>query len=112
MTSLHKQRIGIIHDGQFYEILINKEPITFKDDIYPEVDRVPIDLTFSNEDEKKLVVVSYNVTGNGDEPSISEKSNQLPENAIELLLKYSVNNNDSFSPSIVGGSVNLQHDNR
>ncbi|MEH7284887.1 hypothetical protein [Priestia megaterium] len=111
MSNLEKQTIGIIHEGHFYEILINKEPITFKEDIYPQVARDPMSLTFSDEDEKKLIMVSYKATGEGHEPSISEKSNQLPENAIELLLKYSVNNNGSFSPSIVGGSVNLQHDN-
>jgi hypothetical protein len=112
MSNLNKQTIGIIHEGQFYEILINKEPITFKEDIYPEVAREPMTLSYSNEDEKKLVVVSYNVAGNGHEPSIIEKSNQLPDNAIELLLKHRVNNNSPFSPSIVGGSVNLKHNNR
>jgi len=111
MSNLDKQTIGIIHEGHFYEILINKEPITFKEDIYLNVARSPLPLTFSNEDEKKLVVVSYNVTGNGHEPSISEKSNQVPENAIELLIKHSVNNETPFSPSTIGGSVNLRPDN-
>ncbi|WP_061859947.1 hypothetical protein [Priestia megaterium] len=112
MSNLDKQTIGIIHKGNFYEILINKEPITFKEDIYPQVARDPMSLTFSDEDEKKLIVVSYNATGEGHKPSISEKSNQLPENAIESLFKHSVNNNSSFSPSTVGGSVNLPHDNK
>ncbi|MGA6840636.1 hypothetical protein [Priestia megaterium] len=107
MSNLDKQTIGIIHEGQFYEILINKEPITFKEDIYPQVARDPMALTFSNEDEKKLVMVSYKATGNGHEPLISEKSNQLPDNAIELLFEHTVNNNSSFSSSPVGGSVNL-----
>lgn len=110
MSNLDKQTIGIVHEGHFYEILINKEPITFKEDIYPWVARDPMPLTFSNEDEKKLILVSYKATGEGHEPSISEKSNQLPENAIELLLKHSVNNNSSFLPVIVGGSVNLPKD--
>lgn len=110
MSNLDKQTIGIVHEGHFYEILINKEPITFKEDIYPQVPRKPMSLTLSDEDEKKLTVVSYNATGEGHKPSISEKSNQLPENALELLLKHSVNNNSSFSPSTVGGSVNLPKD--
>ena len=107
MSNLDKQTIGMIHEGEFYEILINKEPITFKEDIYPMVSRTPSTLSFSNEDEKKLVVVSYKATGNGHEPLISEKSNQLPDNAIELLFKHTVKNNSSFSTSPVGGSVNL-----
>ena len=111
MSNLEKQTIGIIHDGNFYEILINKEPITFKEDIYPYVAREPLPLTFSDEDEKKLVVVSYKAQGDGHEPLIIEKSNQLPENAIELLLKHNVNNNTPFLPSIVGGSVNLRPNN-
>lgn len=112
MSNLDKQTIGIIHEGHFYEILINKEPVIFKEDISPKVAREPMSLTFSNEDEKKLVVVSYNATGNGHEPSISEKSNQFPDNAIELLLKHSTNNKTPFSPSPVGGSVNLRPDNK
>jgi len=109
MSNLETQTIGIIREGHFYEILINKEPITFKENIYPQVARSPIALTFSNEDEKKLVVVSYNATGEGEEPSISENSNQLPENAIELLIKHSVKHDTTFLPSTVGGSVNLKH---
>ncbi|MFE0301198.1 hypothetical protein [Priestia megaterium] len=107
MSNLNKQIIGIIHKGQFYEILINKEPLTFKEDIYPQVAHDPMALTFSNEEEKKLVVVSYKSTGNGHEPFVSEKANQLPDNAIELLFKHTVNNNVSFAPSPMGGSVNL-----
>ncbi|PFJ40216.1 hypothetical protein COJ00_27185 [Priestia megaterium] len=110
MSNLDKQTIGIIHEGHFYEILINKEPITFKEDIYPQVARDPMPLTFSDEDEKKLILVSYKATGEGHEPSIRDKSNQLPENSIEMLLKNSVDSSSSFSPSIVGGSVNLPHD--
>ncbi|MFD6440906.1 hypothetical protein ACFWDG_14050 [Peribacillus sp. NPDC060186] len=111
MSNLDKQTLGIILDGNFHEILINKEPITFKEDIYLNIAREPLLLTFSNENEKKLVVVSYKDQGDGHEPLISEKSNQLPENAIELLLKHSVNNKTPFSPSTVGGSVNLRPNN-
>ncbi|MBR8645860.1 hypothetical protein KEH51_23405 [[Brevibacterium] frigoritolerans] len=110
MSNLDKQTIGIIHEGNFYEILINKEPTTFKDDIYRKVARNPLDLTFPHEDEKKLVVVSYKATAEGHIPFTSEKSNQLPENAIELLLKHNIDNDSSFSPSTVGGSVNLDVD--
>lgn len=43
-------------------------------------------------------------------PFISERSNQLPENAVKMLLKHSVNSSSSLSPSTVGGSVNLPTD--
>ncbi|KAB2488294.1 hypothetical protein [Priestia endophytica] len=110
MSNLDKQSIGLIHEGQFYEVLINKKHTIFKEDIYPQVARFPIELNLPKEDEKKLVVVSYKSTGEGHQPFISKRSNQLPEDAVKILLDQSIESSNCFSPSPVGGSVNLPQD--
>ncbi|MEK6448395.1 hypothetical protein [Priestia aryabhattai] len=107
MSNNNAQGIGIIHNGEFYEILINKNSTKFKENIRPMDSRLPKELKFPAEDEKKLVFVSYNSTENSQTPIILEKSNQLPENAIKMLLEYSIDSSPSFLPYIVGGSVNL-----
>ena len=101
------ESIGLIYQNQFYEILINKNPTTFMESIRPMDARLPKELTFSNEDEKKLVIVTLENTALGIQPLIKEKSNQLPDTAMELLLKHMEQFSSSFLPSIVGGSVNL-----
>ncbi|MDF2014665.1 hypothetical protein [Priestia megaterium] len=107
MSNNNAQGIGIIYNGEFYEILINKKSTKFKENIRPQEARLPKELKFPAEDEKKLVFVSYNSNGNGQTPIILEKSNQLPENAIKMLVEYSIDSSRPFLPSTVGGSVNL-----
>lgn len=73
------------------------------------VSRSPHELTFSNEDERNVVLVSLEETGQGIEPILVEKSGLLPE----MLLKHSHTEiPNSFLPSIVDGSVNcpIQND--
>jgi hypothetical protein len=101
------ESIGLIYQNQFYEILINKNPTTFMESIKPMDARLPKELTFSNEDEKKLVIVTLENAALGIQPLVKEKSNQLPDTAMELLLKHMEQFSSSFLPSIVGGSVNL-----
>jgi hypothetical protein len=110
MSNLDQHRIGLIHEGHFYEVLINKEPTIFKEDLYPQVARLPMELNWPKEDEKKLVVVSYNSTGEGHQPFISKRSNQLPEDGVKMLLEQRIESSNCFSPSPVGGSVNLPQD--
>jgi hypothetical protein len=96
MSNSNTPAIGIIYNGEFYEILINKKSTTFKENISPQESRLPTELNFSGEDEKKLVFVSYNSTRNGQTPIILEKSNQLPENAIKMLVEYSIDSSRPF----------------
>jgi hypothetical protein len=96
MSNANTPAIGFIYNGEFYEILINKKSTTFKENISPQESRLPTKLNFPGEDEKKLVFVSYNSTENGQTPTILEKSNQLPENAIKMLLEYSIGSSRPF----------------
>ncbi len=96
MSNGNTPAIGFVYNGVFYEILINQKSTTFKENISPQESRLPMKLNFPGEDEKKLVFVSYNSTGNGQTPIILEKSNQLPENAIKMILEYSIDSSRPF----------------
>ncbi|NGY84998.1 hypothetical protein F6Y03_31320 [Bacillus megaterium] len=52
MSNNNAQGIGIIHNGEFYEILINKNSTKFKENIRPMDSRLPKELKFPAEDEK------------------------------------------------------------
>ncbi|WP_369436267.1 hypothetical protein [Lysinibacillus fusiformis] len=87
---------------------MNQNPTKFIESIKPMVSRLPKELTFSNEDERNIVLVSLEETGQGIEPILVKKSGPLSEILTEMLLKHSHTEiPDSFLPSIVGGSVNF-----
>ncbi|MGM1022669.1 MAG: hypothetical protein ACQEXV_19660 [Bacillota bacterium] len=98
---------GFVNEGEFYEILVNINPITFKENLKPQIARLPLPLQFGNDDEQNFVLISYEKTGSGEAPEILERSGKIPEHAIAMLLKGR-EGATSFSSS-VGGSVNY-HD--
>lgn len=100
-----KTTLGLIYNNHFYQIIINKKSMIFKENIKPMVSRLPKELIFSMEDEGNIVLVDWEKTSEGEEPIIKEVSGVLPAKALELLVNSQVEN-CSFYPLTVGGSVN------
>ncbi|MGN4457461.1 hypothetical protein [Bacillus cereus group sp. MYBK57-1] len=102
-----EKQIGLIHNQQFYQIILHKNPTTFKENIKQQVSRTPRPLSFSNENEGKVVVISWDVNGEGNKPFIEKNTEQLPTEVIDLLLKESMESPCTFLPATLGGSTQL-----
>lgn len=96
--------IGFIHNNQFYQLILHKNPTTFKENIRPMEPRLPLPLNFTENEEGRIVLISWDKN----EPRVGKASEVLPNEVIELLLKNSMEQSCSFLPSIVGGSVNVR----
>ncbi|MNW54273.1 hypothetical protein D3C74_318670 [compost metagenome] len=102
--------IGLVYNSEFHQIIINHTSIEFYENLKPQVARAPLKLTFSKEQEGRLVLVKEEVNPNGTSPMIKEESVKLSEHLITQLLK---NTNDEpisnqFVEGSIGGSVNYR----
>ncbi|MEH7754766.1 hypothetical protein V7457_27255 [Bacillus toyonensis] len=96
--------IGFIHKNQFYQLILHKNPTTFKENIRPMEGRLPLPLNFTENEEGRIILISWDEN----KPRVGKESEVLPKEVVELLLKNSMEQSCSFLPSIVGGSVNVR----
>ncbi|MFH0347130.1 hypothetical protein ACHADS_11345 [Bacillus vallismortis] len=106
---MSEEYFGFIHNNEFYEILINKNPTKFLENLYARVPRLPLTLNYSENEDQNIVLISYEKTSDGNEPVIKNTSGKLPKEAIELFLEHSKDKlPGSFLSSSIGGSVNYR----
>ncbi|MCY8103432.1 hypothetical protein [Bacillus mojavensis] len=105
---MSEEYLGFIHNNEFYEIVVNKNPSKFLENLYAKVARLPLALDYSENEDQNIVIISYEKNSNGVKPVIKNKSGTLPKETIEILLEHSKENPGSFLPSSIGGSVNYR----
>ncbi|APB70036.1 hypothetical protein PPYC1_06545 [Paenibacillus polymyxa] len=98
------------YNGGSHQIIINHTSIEFYENLKPYVAREPLKLTFSEEQEGKLIIVKEEVNPNGTRPTVKEKSVKLSEHLITQLLRTTsdVPISNQFVEGKVGGSVNYR----
>lgn len=94
--------IGIIHKNQFYQLILNKTPTSFKENIRKMEARLPRSLNFTEDEEGRVILISWDENS----PAVGKTSEVLPTEIIDQLLQKSMEQPCSFLPSTVGGSVN------
>lgn len=97
---------GLVHQGQFHQLVINNESLEFYENLKPRISRQPLQLKFSDEDEGMLVLVKDEITGEGSKPKVSERWVKLKEQEISHLLAPDSSISSEFVLGRVGGSVN------
>lgn len=98
--------IGIVYDGQFYQLLLHKSPTVFKENIRPMEGRTPSLLTFSDDQNGKIVNVAY-VSNKPNKPKVVGDTIALSSEMLEILSGKSTEEPCSFLPDTVGGSTNV-----
>ncbi|MDO8158503.1 hypothetical protein FKQ51_14250 [Bacillus toyonensis] len=96
--------IGIVYDGQFYQLLLHKSPTVFKENIRPMEARLPLPLIFSDDQNGQIVNVAYV----SNKPEVIGNTVALSSEMLEILHGNSTEEPCSFLPGTVGGSTNVR----
>lgn len=96
--------IGIVYDGQFYQLLLHKNPTVFKENIRSMEARLPLSLTFSDDQNGQIVNVAYV----SNKPEVVGNTIALSSEMLEILHGNSIEEPCSFLPGTVGGSTNVR----
>ncbi|EMN7729957.1 hypothetical protein WB980_003307 [Bacillus cereus] len=96
--------IGIVYDGQFYQLLLHKSPTVFKENIRPMEERLPLPLIFSDDQNGQIVNVAYV----SNKPKVVRNTVALSSEMLEVLLGNNTEEPCSFLPGTVGGSTNVR----
>ncbi|MGN4544624.1 hypothetical protein [Bacillus cereus group sp. MYBK95-2] len=96
--------IGIVYNGQFYQLLLHKSPTVFKENIRPMEARLPLPLIFSDDQNGQIVNVAYV----SNKPEVVGNTVALSSEMLEVLLGNSTEEPRSFLPGTVGGSTNVR----